>query len=127
MHLEPVDPPRTFRVGLGSDVTLAHVADLELDENELVTFRTPSGANFDVTRKLFGFYATGSLNDRVPRSGLRPALVRNAESQYFVMLVEPALEEVFAAYCLREDQTVLAWLDDQDTLAAIARAARSGS
>ncbi len=116
MKMKPIDPPRKFAVGQGGSVTISHMADIDLAPDEQVTFRTEGGAETDVARKSWGFYATGSLNGRLPQCGLRPALVRNEQGRLYLMLVENGHETDFDAYCRDERQTVLFWLDGSQDL-----------
>lgn len=112
MHVERVDPPRRFAVGKG-DTQLAHCADLWLESEEMVTFRSASGGEYDVTRKEWGYYATPSLGKRVRAFGMRAALMRNRETQQrFVVLVEMDKEAAWRAYMAEEAQDLVAWLDD---------------
>ena len=88
MKVVALDPPRKFRVGAREDVELSDCGRIELRPDEQVTFTTESGGEYDVARKAWGFYATPSLNGRLPWFGLRPALVKGLEDKFFVMLVE---------------------------------------
>lgn len=116
MKLKSIDPPRQFNVGLDGSITISHVADIDLAADEQVTFRTEGGAETDVARKSWGFYAAGSLNGRLPQCGLRPALVRNEQGRLYLMLVEAGREEDFHAYCESDRQTLLFWLDGSQEL-----------
>ena len=51
-----------------------------------------------MTRKDWGYYATPSLNGRLPQKGLRPALMRNAANRFFIVLVEAGREDAFHKY-----------------------------
>ena len=117
MNIRRNDPPRTFTVGRTIKHDIHDCAHIELDHDEQVTFVTPAGAEYDVTRKSWGFYATPSLNGRLPRFGLRGVLVRNRLDQYFVLLVERSQETLFAQYVSREQLVVVSWLDDPGALA----------
>ncbi len=120
MKLIPVSPPREFRVGRDQDIALRHVADVALDQDDVLTFTAPSGSEYDVVRKSWGYYATPSLNSRLPRLGLRPALTLNKTTGHrFVMLVETGKETDFAAYLAKEDMVVLSWLDEDGIGASI--------
>lgn len=112
-----MDPPRVFEVGHDEKIQLRDCARIDLEPEEQVTFTTGSGGEFDVTRKAWGFYATPSLNGRLPRFGLRGVLVRNRLDQYFVLLVERSQETLFAQYVSREQLVVVSWLDDPGALA----------
>jgi hypothetical protein len=110
VRVELRDPPREFRAGT---VTLRDSASVELEPHEQVTFTTPAGGEYDVARTPWGFYATPSLNGRLPRFGLKPALARNADDKYFVLLVEHGFEDDFERYCDTEDISVVQWLDEE--------------
>jgi hypothetical protein len=114
----PIDPPRRYTAGL-TDVEISDCGRIELDADEQVTFTTPAGGELDVARKSWGFYATPSLNARLPSFGLRPCLVRNTQDRYFVLLVESGCEADFEAYLELERLTVAGWLDDPDVLVRI--------
>jgi hypothetical protein len=115
VHL--LDPPREFRAG---SLKLHDCARIELQPHEQVTFVTAGGSEYDVARTPWGFYATPSLNGRLPSFGLRATLVRNAVGKYFVLLVESGLEESFRDYCETETIEVVAWLDEDSTLEELA-------
>jgi hypothetical protein len=122
VRVDPVEPPRTFEVGEGG-ARLAHVADLELEADEVVTFKTASGTEFDVTRKAWGYYGTPSFNGRLQEHGLRAALalgmprVTESSERMYLMLVEAGREPEFEAYMSAEGMRVLAWLDDDQRVA----------
>lgn len=118
MDFRPKDPPRRFPVGVAGDITLAHVADLELAPDEMVTFTTPRGGEYDLTAKDWGYYATPSLGGRLRRFGYRAALMRNRETRHcFVVLVDETRLDAFRAYLDAEGLEVVEWLDDFDRLA----------
>src|SRR5438105_15753607 len=71
------DPPRAFQVGRTEKIWIRDCAHISLEPDEQVTFLTGEGAEYDVARKDWGFYATPSLNSRLARFGLRGVLVRN--------------------------------------------------
>jgi len=115
----PNEPPRLFEVGNGPKILLADCGRIELEADEQVTFTTPAGAEYDVARKDWGFYATPSLNGRLAGLGLRGVLVRNPSSQYFVLLVERGREESFDRYRADEGLEIVTWLDDDDSLSRL--------
>ena len=119
MRVQAIEPPRRFVVGK-TNVSICDCAHIELEADEQVTFKTARGGELDVTRKLWGFYATPSLDARLPRFGLRPALVRNHLGRHFVLLCESDFEEQFGSYLVDEELTLVVWLDDQDALQRIA-------
>lgn len=112
MKLDKKDPPRTFEV---KGVRLSHSADILLEPDELVTFTTPSGAEYDVARKDWGFYATPSVNRRLTEFGLRAALAENTETgARYVLIVERGKESAFQRYLTDQSMQLKAWLDDSD-------------
>jgi hypothetical protein len=117
MKLEIKDPPRRFPVGL-KEITLAHVADMAREPDEMVTLSDGVGRELDVTRKDWGWYATPSLGGRLRRFGLRAAIMRNVDTrQCFVVLIEEGHEADWRRYMADERQELVLWLDDFDTLA----------
>ena len=112
MRFEPKQPPRLFQVGNAVKFDIKDCGSIELDHNEQLTFITPTGAEYDVARKDWGFYATPSLNGRLEQFGLRAVLIRNrGTDRYFLLLVESGKEALFDAYCLQENLAIVAWLD----------------
>lgn len=112
MRFEPKQPPRLFQVGNAVKFDMKDCGTIELDHNEQLTFITPAGAEYDVARKDWGFYATPSLNGRLEQFGLRAVLIRNrGTGRYFLLLVESGKEALFDAYCLQENLAIVAWLD----------------
>ncbi len=103
-------PPRRFSVGREGAITLTHCADIALEPDEQVTFTTAAGTEFDVVRKDWGYYATPSLNGRLPAHGLRPALVRSGDKSYLLLVAEGA-EPAFFAYLSDQHMEVIRWLD----------------
>lgn len=120
-------PPRRFTVGNSVKFDMLDCGEVELKPDEQITFKTASGAEYDVAAKDWGFYATPSLNGRLEQFGLRGVLIRNRETgRYFVLLVERGHEPQFDAYCIQENLAVIAWLDNTaalDQLAACVAAA----
>ncbi len=110
MKVDRQTPARRFTV---KDVEISHVADIELATDELITFKTETGAEYDVARKDWGFYATPSINGRLRDNGFRTALVSNPEGRHYVLLVEQTKMPSFDAYCEQQTITVLKWLDDE--------------
>ncbi len=119
MKLEVIDPPRVFEVGVGKSIQIKDCAHIELQPDEQVTFVTESGAEYDVARKSWGFYATPSLNGRLQRFGLRAVLVKSREAKFFVLLVESGREIDFQHYLDIEGHTIVCWLDDDGKLETV--------
>jgi len=121
MKFEPKNPPRRFAVGNSVKFEMKDCGNLHLDADEQVTFVTPSGAEYDVAAKEWGFYATPSLNGRLEQFGLRGVLIRNRDTgRYFVLLVARGREPQFDAYCTQENLAVIAWLDSTAALDRLA-------
>ena len=118
MKLTVKDPPRTFQTGRGEPITIKDCARIELEPDEQVTFVTARGAEYDVARKRWGFYATPSLNGRLLDFGLRAALVKSAIGKYYVFLVERGSEPELSHYLELEQNTIARWLDNASDLVA---------
>lgn len=123
LKITELAPPRRYRVGKHNQVEIADCARIDLAADEQVTFRTAAGAEYDVTRKDWGFYATPSLNGRLSDFGLRGVLVRNTQGRMFVLLVERTHETSFQRYVEEEQLRIVAWLDGDvvDVEAALSR------
>lgn len=121
MEFTQKDPPRRFRVGADGAIEMADCGSLALSPDEQVTFTTPAGGEFDVARKAWGFYATPSLNGRLPAHGLKPALCRNPAGQLYLLLVETGQEAAFERYLAEQEMDVLCWLDAPDAADALIR------
>ncbi len=114
MKTKHIEPARRFSVGTYVSIELSHVADIELEPNQLVTFRAGEGVEHDVCRTPFGFYATQSMNGRLAAHGLRSALVKNEMDRFYVLLVEAGKEDVFEAYLAADKGELVAWLDGSE-------------
>jgi hypothetical protein len=125
MKFFPNDPPRSFKIGHGARIEMKDCGRVHLASNELVTFVTESGAEYDVVRKSWGFYATPSLNGRLRQFGWRPALVKNPAGKYYVMLVESGKEADFQQYLQADGQKIVSWLVDDEALQALESQAKS--
>jgi hypothetical protein len=118
----PKDPPRRFAVGNDVKFEMKDCGSLALAPDEQVTLTTESGAEYDVARKDWGFYATPSLNGRLEQFGLRGVLIKNrGTGRFFLQLVEKGKEPSFEAYCRHENLAVIAWLDSTPALDELAR------
>jgi SAM-dependent methyltransferase len=128
MKWTPNEPPREFETGRGEAIRIRDVGRLALENDEQVTFVTGSGAEYDVARKSWGFYATPSLNGRLLDFGLRAALVGSHVGRYYVILVERGREAELQGYLDREGSRLARWLDnDGDLRAAEAAGAGAGA
>lgn len=127
MKVVPKTPPRKFRVGVRAQIEIRDCGTIELASDEQVTFTTPAGAEYDLARKDWGFYATPSLNGRLIQFGLRGVLIKNrGTGRFFVLLVERGREASFENYCAVENLKVISWLDNDAQLTLIERRLADG-
>lgn len=119
MRFLPSEPPSEFEVGFGERIVMRDCGRAELEPDEQMTFTTEDGAEYDVARKDWGFYATPSLNARLVEHGLHAVLVKNRIGRYFVLLVEQGKEELFERYLAVEGLTVVRRLDSTEALEAL--------
>ena len=111
------DPARKFLVGDSKQFYISDCAEIHLEHDEQVSFKTESGAEYDVARKSWGFYATPSLNGRLLNFGLNAVLVINTHTcRYYILLVEEGKEDDFFEYCRDESLEVLCWLNSNEKL-----------
>ena len=110
MKIDRLDPPRQFSV---KGVEISHAADIRLDKGEMITFKTESNAEYDVTAKDWGFYATPSTNGRLKNHGFRTALTHSeGTGMRYVLLVEISKMDAFETYCHEQNMVVDLWLDE---------------
>ena len=121
MEYLPQQPPRTFDVGYHQVIRLQDCGRIRMAPDEQVTFLTDQGAEYDVVRKDWGFYATPSMNGRLASFGLRAVLVKSPRGKFYLMLVERGKEPAFHAYLDGERHTVASWLDTDEACAALER------
>ncbi len=95
---------------------------MHLQPNEQLTFVTEQGAEYDLARKDWGFYATPSLNSRLLNFGLRGVLVKNCLGRYFLMLVERGKEALFDDYLKVEVLELICWMDTNEALERLEQA-----
>ena len=127
MHFDAKNPARGYFVGVNGDIEIQDCGSMDLAPCEQVTFVTDQGGEYDVTRTAFGFYATPSLDKRLPQFGLHPVLIRNKDTRnHFVLLVEEGKEEVFERYLSEENLEIVIRLDDQDVLESLSDRAGGG-
>jgi len=110
LKFDLLDKARVFSVK-GHEIK--DLGKILLDTNELITFKTSSGKNFDFVAKEWGFYATPSMNDRLKKEGFKTALVVNEIDQLFIMAVEEDKLDIFSEYLKKnQDNKVICWLDN---------------
>lgn len=111
MKLFPKNDPRKFTV---HGVTISHVADIELDSDEMVTFRREDGAEYDVAAKDWGYYATPSMNGRLRDHGFRSVLAKsNKTGRRYVLVVRDGEQDAFNQYLAHQDMKLLGFLDEE--------------
>jgi hypothetical protein len=125
MKFEPKNPPRSFVVGNVDKFEMKDCGNVRLDPDEQVTFVTESGAEYDLARKDWGFYATPSLNSRLVRFGLHAVMVKNPSGNYFIMLVEQGKRVEFDQYLQSERLELVCRLDTPAALERLERAVRA--
>lgn len=116
MRFTPTLPPREFPVGRCQKILLKDCGRMEMEPDEQITFTTPTGAEYDVARKSWGFYATPSMNGRLTQFGLRGVLVKSPKGKYYLWLVERGKEMEFQQYLAQEKHRLIAWLDSDAAL-----------
>jgi hypothetical protein len=121
MKFDEKDPPRVYEVGFGETIQMHDCGELRLEPDEQVTLTTEAGAEYDVARKDWGFYATPSLNSRLEGFGLRGVLVKNRLDRFFVLLMERGKEEAFDRYLAIEELDIICWLDSDEALGDLER------
>lgn len=121
MKVNPKKPPRRFEAGVAKKVAMFDCGTVELKPEEQVTFITRAGGEYDVVRKAWGFYATPSTNGRLVGFGLRAALVKNTIGRWYVVIVEKNTQDLFEAYRQAEGLQIMAWLDDEASLAKLTK------
>jgi len=107
------DPPRSFFVGRNAAIEMKDCGRVLLEADEQVTFIIASGAEYDVARKEWGFYATPSVNGRLKEQGFKTALVKNLQNRYYILLVEQDKTEQFFSYLQQEESELVEWLDER--------------
>ena len=117
MKLTVQDHPREFTPC--PEVQIKDCARIELEANEQVTFITRTGAEYDVARTAWGFYATPSLNGRLTKFGMRALLVKNLKAKYYILIVEEGKEADLQRYLDTEGHVIVCWLDQDKSLAAL--------
>ncbi len=111
MRIKENKPSRVFTV---KDVTLSHVADIELAPDELVTFQGSDGQEFDFTAKEWGFYVTGSTNGRLKKAGYRTLIAENEDGMRYILSYENPKEDIFLNYLAKQKMKIISYLDEKD-------------
>ena len=110
MRIKATNPPRVFKVGK-SNISIRDTASVYLEVDEQVTFKTEQGAEYDVCKKSWGYYATPSINGRLRNFGYLTALVENKDTEMrYIMLVNEDSVNDFVQYLLDEELCIREWL-----------------
>ena len=103
---------RKFFVGKKKNIQIKDCAEINLKNDEQVTFVGKNKIEYDVTKKNWGFYSTPSINGRLKKFGLKCALIKNKNNQrLFVTLVQKNKLLEFKKYLNDECLELLIWLD----------------
>ena len=102
----------TPRIFIVNDIKIKDYGKIALDPDEMVSFITGSGREFDFIAKDWGFYATSSINGRLQNQGFKTALCKNLQGRIYVLAVEQEKLELFKDYCNKQRLTLIEWLDE---------------
>ena len=108
MQIKKINPKRKFNCG--RNVELAHVADISLENNELITFKSKENKEYDFVSKEWGYYATPSINKRLKKNGYKAALMKNKNADTFVVIVEIKKIKLWEKYNEEEEQIFVKWI-----------------
>jgi len=108
MNIKEIKPKRYFNCG--KSVKLAHVADIILEEDELITFKSKENKEYDFVCKEWGYYATPSINKRLKKNGYKAALMKNQNDEFFVVIVEIEKIKLWEKYNKEEEQLFVNWI-----------------
>jgi hypothetical protein len=95
-----------------NNIEINHIADVELKNNEMITF-IKDNKEYDFVAKEWGYYATPSINSRLKNFGYKTALVRNSFGQVYINIVEIEKMNKFLEYLKSENSEVLMWIDEE--------------
>lgn len=111
MKTEFNDNPRKFTVG---EIEISDYGKIVLDENEMISMKTPNGSECDITAKVWGYYLGASLNGRMQQFGFKTALVQNSYNKLYINVVESDKLEEFNDYLEEQNSRIICWLDELD-------------
>ena len=119
MHSDLTANPRIFSVPQ-SGGSIHDYGKLHLASNEMISLKTASGRECDITAKSWGYYLGPSLNGRLKKEGFKSALVANEQGKIFLHVVESEKLEEFKKYLGEQPGSrILCWLDEwQDGMSA---------
>ena len=99
--------PRLFSV---NNIEIKDFGKIKLDKNELISFVTKSGREYDFAAKEWGFYVTPSINGRLKKEGFKIAIVTNKSKKIFILAVEKDKINLFKKYCNNQQEKIIQWL-----------------
>lgn len=115
MKLNIKEEPRVFFVGNNEEIEIKDYGTVHLDENEQISFITEDGGEYDVCKKNWGYYATPSIKHRLKNNGFLSALVRNANDQIYLWIIEKEKMDLFEIYLKENNHSVIEWLCPSET------------
>lgn len=110
MKFNKLTNPRNFQTGLKKKQNIKEIGSIKLKNNEMISLIVAGNKRHEITRKVWGFYATQSINDRLKKN-FKTAIVKNSMNKVFIMMVERSKMKKFRDYCRIEKQRVIKWLD----------------
>ena len=113
--------PRVFTVGNNNQFAIKDYGSIHLNPDEQISFLDNENCEYDVTKKDWGFYATPSINGRLVKFNYKSALVINRKKMVYLMLCKIGKENEFKNYLATEGQQIICWLNDQKSIAKIAK------
>ena len=89
---------RSFLVGKKDKIKINHKANIFLNENELVTFKSKKGKEFDIVQKNWGYYLP-SISSRLLDHDYKVAYVTNIlDKKNFLLIVDQKKIKSFRSY-----------------------------
>ena len=86
---------RTFYPSSQSNIEIKIEAEVLLNNDEQITFKSRSNKSYDFVAKDWGYYVTGSINSRLKNEGYSIALVVNKSGRKYIMCVDNDLSDTF--------------------------------
>ena len=108
MDLDPIDPPRRFRVG--DNVTISHCADLELAVGERVDFSSQGRTDYAMLRTSWGFLADLPLDLSAVQTGFDAHLAGTVAERVHLLLIQSREAEAYRRYGEQEGHRQVARL-----------------
>lgn len=94
---------RIFQPNKKEKLFLKHVANINLNNNEVITF-VDKGDEYDVVKKAWGYYATPSINKRLVNNNFLTFLVKNKKTNgLFIFLVKKNKVKLFKDYIKKQN------------------------